>query len=118
MKTKNLIKTTFISLIAFFVFFTTNANNSNYTNSNKLTNYLEKHVDINYDETKENLVGLVVIDFTFTKQGELKVNQINYSNSELKNLVLKELEQLCEKNKTCFSGKSFIYKFKFVNEAV
>lgn len=118
MKTKNLIKKAFISLIAIFVFSTSNANNSNYTNSDKLTNYLEKHVDNNYDESNENLVGLVVIDFTFTKQGEFKVNQINYSNVELKNIVLKELEQLCGKNKTDFSGKSFIYKFKFINELV
>ncbi len=118
MKTKNSIKASLITLIAIFSISFSYANNSESIKPEKLTSYLEKHVDINYDETKQNLVGLVIIDFTFTKYGKLEVNQINYSDDKLKDIVLEELEQLSKKNVSKLVGQSFIYKFSFVNESI
>ena len=60
--------------------------------------------------------GMVLVDFTITKNGQIKINQINYSNKELKDIVISRLENLSIKKNNKYLGKSYIYKFQFVKE--
>ncbi len=117
MKTKKIIKVAATVLFVFFAFNYSIAKNTKYSKSSKLKSYLQKHIAFPYDSIKEGETGLVIIDFSITNNGKIEINQINYSDPELKEIVLKELEQLGEENGKEFYGKSFIYKFQFVNES-
>ncbi|NOZ48142.1 MAG: hypothetical protein GXO79_15395 [Chlorobi bacterium] len=115
MKTKSLLNKILLVAVLFLSVNFTFAGQE-YTSSKKLSNYLKKNISFPYHYKDINERELVIVDFTFTKDGKVIINQINYSNVELKNMVISKLEQLCKEGNKDFCGKSFIYKFKFSNE--
>lgn len=116
MKNNILFRSLLILFLTLAIGLGQNLSAKEYSKSKKLRQYFERHVEFPSHQLDANKKGLVLIDFTICDSGNLVINQINYSDAELKDLIISELELLCMEGKTEFCGLSFIYKFEFVTE--
>ncbi len=116
MTTKNFFRTLSVTLIFALLMNVSFAKEKTYTKSNKLKAYLEKHVVFPYSLENKDESGIVAVDFSFDENGKIEINQLNYSDPILKDMVIQKLDALCVDGTEEFGGNSYIYKFEFINE--